>query len=266
MGGSSTTSSGDFSVAMGYHTNAGGLASIAMGDGTMASGDHSTAMGDGTTASGWYSTAMGKGIEAHEAASLAASGKVYANDFCQDRRRAPHQRRHSCQPRPHAAGGPLAGGGRAWSHGQPLRTSQAQRNGVHGGANHWAHRSASGCRRTASCVSTVTSLKLTNDKSLGDKPPELLEAVQGVHSIHLSVVLAHLVVPSRRRRTRSNLRRARSWRSKPWWPQCRSTAPKNKTEGAGGGTIVDVRTPVVVRLAVERIVWRVQLWVTAIRD
>jgi hypothetical protein len=57
--GYNTTASGWSSTAMGYDTEASSSADTAMGYDTEASGTYSTAMGDSTTASGWNSTAMG---------------------------------------------------------------------------------------------------------------------------------------------------------------------------------------------------------------
>jgi hypothetical protein len=64
IGSNSNSATGDYSIAMGYDTDAYGGYSTAMGRNTTASGSASTAMGEWTTASGSASTAMGHSITA----------------------------------------------------------------------------------------------------------------------------------------------------------------------------------------------------------
>ncbi|MCB1721055.1 MAG: hypothetical protein KDI11_04805, partial [Alphaproteobacteria bacterium] len=74
-----TTASGDSSMAIGLGTTASGLVSTAMGDSTTASGADSTAMGLSTTASGSISTAMGGGTTASGTASTAMGAQTTAS-------------------------------------------------------------------------------------------------------------------------------------------------------------------------------------------
>ena len=78
---SSTTrgATGDYSIAMGYETEAIGENSTAMGYRTTASGNWSTAMGYETTASGNFSTAMGVSTTASEFASTAMGYETTAS-------------------------------------------------------------------------------------------------------------------------------------------------------------------------------------------
>ncbi len=69
--GVNTTASGNYSTAMGDYTTASGYNSTAMGYQTQASGNDSTAMGTNTTASGGVSTAMGFGTATQDYASTA---------------------------------------------------------------------------------------------------------------------------------------------------------------------------------------------------
>ena len=68
--GRSTNAYGDYSTAMGRSTSASGTSSTAMGLFTTANGDYSTAMGQFTIASGFSSTAMGQFTIASDFGSL----------------------------------------------------------------------------------------------------------------------------------------------------------------------------------------------------
>jgi hypothetical protein len=70
---------GEFSMAMGYNTNASGQYSTAMGQNTTASGNYSTAMGYHTTASGSYSTVMGYSTTASGIRSIAIGHQTIAS-------------------------------------------------------------------------------------------------------------------------------------------------------------------------------------------
>lgn len=63
--------SGDYSIAMGFHTTASGLVSYAEGENTIASGNYSHAAGNGSTASGFISYARGNGVIASGNYSIA---------------------------------------------------------------------------------------------------------------------------------------------------------------------------------------------------
>ena len=74
-----TVALGNFSIAMGYGTNASGRYSTTMGKYTHASGPTSTAMGWGTTASGTCSTAMGEDTTAGGSFSTAMGRSIHVN-------------------------------------------------------------------------------------------------------------------------------------------------------------------------------------------
>ena len=76
------TSTGDYSIASGYQSEASGNFSTAMGQETIASGDNSTAMGIETIASGVIATAMGYQSEASGANSTAmGSNSAASGDY-----------------------------------------------------------------------------------------------------------------------------------------------------------------------------------------
>ena len=70
---------GDYSMAVGYNTEATGIGSVAIGYGTIACDDYATAMGAETTASGWYSTAMGFRTTASGMVSIATGASTTAS-------------------------------------------------------------------------------------------------------------------------------------------------------------------------------------------
>lgn len=79
IGSSYNVALGNFSIAMGYGTNASGRYSTAMGKYTLASGPTSTAMGWGTVASGSCSTAIGEDTTAGGAFSTAMGRRIHVN-------------------------------------------------------------------------------------------------------------------------------------------------------------------------------------------